>query len=245
MILAEHKTNPKYSIGKAKRKPLYEFTSTPGPIYSQDNCEYLKYHSDPKWKIGDSKRPPLYSNERYDYYNYPYDKDTDLGAIPKKWKHIPGGAATLEPRIKYDFTEKVPGPGRYEPNYEAQKPRDPSYPLGLKLKSASLSLSTGTGINVAPWSYDQSKVGSMSTHKNYPVFSFQKDKRKGLNQKIWTKNESYYLYSSIGTQIMTHKPTMPIESIGKQTREERNKCGMFKSMMERVPQSVRISMPKF
>ena len=78
MVLADYPTNPKYSIGKAKRKPLYEFTNTPGPIYLQDNTANLKYHSEQKWKIGDSKRPPLYTNERYDYYNYPYDETTDL-----------------------------------------------------------------------------------------------------------------------------------------------------------------------
>ena len=60
MVLADYPTNPKYSIGKAKRKPLYEFTNTPGPIYSQDNTANLKYHSEQKWKIGDSKRPPLF-----------------------------------------------------------------------------------------------------------------------------------------------------------------------------------------
>ena len=92
---------------------------------------------------------------------------------------------------------------------------------------------------------NQDKVDKLSVHKSFPVYSFQKDKRKGLNEKIWTKNESYYLYSSIGTQIMTHKPTMPIENIGKKTREKRNKTGVFKSMMERVPQSVKIPMPKF
>lgn len=246
MVLADYPTNPKYSIGKAKRKPLYEFTNTPGPIYSQDNTANLKYHSEQKWKIGDSKRPPLYTNERYDYYNYPYDETTELGAIKKKWKHIPGGAATLDPRIKYDFNEKVPGPGRYEPNYTTQLKREPAYHLGLKLNSgSSLSLSTGTGINVAPWTYNQDKVDKLSVHKSFPVYSFQKDKRKGLNEKIWTKNESYYLYSSIETQIMTHKPTMPIESIGNETREKRNKTGVFKFMMERVPQSVKIPMPKF
>ena len=43
MVLADYPTNPKYSIGKAKRKPLYEFTNTPGPIYLQDNTANLKY----------------------------------------------------------------------------------------------------------------------------------------------------------------------------------------------------------
>lgn len=179
MVLADYPTNPKYSIGKAKRKPLYEFTNTPGPIYSQDNTANLKYHSEQKWKIGDSKRPPLYTNERYDYYNYPYDETTDLGAIQKKWKHIPGGAATLDPRIKYDFNEKVPGPGRYEPNYTTQLKREPAYHLGLKLNSgSSLSLSTGTGINVAPWTLIKIRLISCQYIKVFLCIHFRRIRGK-------------------------------------------------------------------
>jgi hypothetical protein len=44
---------------------------------------------------------------------------------------------------------------------------------------------------------------------------------------------------------MTQKPTLPIQSIGKETRDGRINRGMFKSMMERQPQQIRINMPKF
>ena len=62
-----------------------------------------------------------------------------------------GGAPTLEPnRIRYDFTEKVPGPSRYDPDYrrESQCSKAPSYILGLKPGGCSLDMATGTGINV-------------------------------------------------------------------------------------------------
>lgn len=205
----------------------------------------MKYGSPPKWKIGNAKRPPLSSCERFEYYNYPYDESTDLATIPKRWNHVKGGAAALDPRIKYDFTEKVPGPGRYEPNYSTQGKRQPCYFLGMKLKSHSLSNSTGTGINVAPWTYNPDNVCALSQHREFPVYTFPKGHRKGLNEKVWTKNESYYLYSSIGNQIMTHKPTMPIESFTKASRDTQNKCGVFKSMMERQPTKISIPMPKF
>ena len=44
---------------------------------------------------------------------------------------------------------------------------------------------------------------------------------------------------------MTQKPTEPIQSLPKSTRDGRLKQGMFKSMMERQPQKIRIQMPKF
>lgn len=245
MILADFKTNPKYSIGKAKRKPLYESTIAPGPKYSTSNSGDLKFSKPPQWKIGDALRPGLYTNERYDYYNHPYDKETDLGALPKKWDKIPGGASCLAPKMIYDFNEKTPGPGRYEPKFEIQKKKMPSYYLGLKLKGNSVSLQTGTGINVAPWSYNQDNVTSLSQHREFPVYSFQKDKRKPLGDKVWTKNESYFVYSSMGNQVMAQKPTMPVESFTKSTRETRSKCGMFNSMLENQPTKISIPMPKF
>ena len=247
MILAEFPTNPKYSIGKSKRKPLHETTTTPGPNYSLENASDLKYSKPPKWKIGESLRPPLSSVERYEYYNFPYDESTDISKLPKKWDTVKGGAPTLDPRIRYDFTEKVPGPGRYEPQYGAlsKMRKSPSYVLGQRLKSNALALQTGTGINVAPWTYSQDKVRKLSQHKEFPVYSFQKDERKGLNERVWTKNETYYVYSSIGQQIMTHKPTLPIRSFEKASREKENNRGVFKAMMERSPQKVAIAMPKF
>ena len=47
---------------------------------------------------------------------------------------------------------------------------------------------------------------------------------------------------TVRKQIMSN---LALAYFKKETREKRNKTGMFKSMMERVPQSVRIPMPKF
>ncbi len=160
-----------------------------------------------------------------------------------------GGAPTLDPRIRYDFSEKVPGPGRYEPNYrsKSQVMRAPTYVLGIKGNANSLDLKTGTGKNVAPWTYikNRDEVLSLSQHPRFAKYSFQKAERKGPEQKLWTKNESYYMYSSFGNQIMTQKNTEPIQSMTKSTRDGRLKCGVFKSMMERQPTSIRIPLPKF
>ena len=132
MVLGNIKTEPQYSIGKAKRPPIYQIIKTPGPIYSQEKGSNIKFSKPPEWKIGTGNRSPLYSNEIYNFYKYPYDQNSDLSLIPKKWESVKGGAPTLEPRIRYDFTEKVPGPGRYDPNYrsKSQCRTAPSYVLG-------------------------------------------------------------------------------------------------------------------
>ena len=82
----------------------------------------------------------------------------------------------MDPKNRYDFSEKTPGPGRYDPKYESQKPRMPCYFLGIKTSQNSpLDLKTGTGKNVAPWTYNQDKVSKLSGHRDFPVYSFQNE----------------------------------------------------------------------
>ena len=247
MIPSQKPTEPQYSIGKSLRKPLTEFTNTPGPIYSQTAYSNLKYSKNPSWKIGNGKRAPLYSNEIFPYYNRLYREENDLSKMNKKWDKIIGGAIDLEPRIKYDFRMNSPGPGRYEPNYEKNSKikKNPSYVLGLKNYKNSLILNNGTGVNVAPWTYNQNNIEQLSHHKKNPCYSFQQSLRKDLSHKNFSKNETYFNYSSFGEQIMTKKPTMPRESFTKSTREGRLKCGIFRNMMERSPSCINIRMPKF
>ena len=56
MVLANIRTEPMYSMGKASRRPIYEIIKTPGPIYSHDNLANLKFNKPPEWKISDGKR---------------------------------------------------------------------------------------------------------------------------------------------------------------------------------------------
>ena len=247
MVLGTLKTEPKYSIGKASRRPIYDIIKTPGPIYSHLKGSNIKFDKPPEWRIGTSQRTPLNNGEIYNYFKHPYDKNSDISLIPKLWENIKGGAPTLEPRIRYDFTEKVPGPGRYEPQYKSksQCKTSPSYILGIKPKGCSIDTPTGTGINVAPWTYKNEKFEALSQHPKFAKYSFQKAQRKGLEQRLWTKNESYFVYSSFGNQIMTKKNSEPIQSMTKSTRDGRLKCGVFKSMMERQPKPIKIPLPNF
>ena len=127
--------------------------------------------------------------------------------MPKIWTKVKGGAMPLEARIKYDFRETVPGPGRYEPSYKLTKPKSYKYFIGEKFKTLTLNLLTGTDKMVGPGKYDivysmndlignSKKDGKKvnwgkkfaevkrnkytSIHQVPPVWSFIKDKRKEL-----------------------------------------------------------------
>ncbi len=102
---------------------------------------------------------------------------------------------SLEPRIKYDFKEGVPGPGRYEPNVQPVKPKNPAYILGEKATNHALDLQIGTNALVGPGHYDVVNSKKTSRHVEPATWTFGNDKRKGLNYKCFTKNETYYQYS--------------------------------------------------
>ena len=255
LILATEKTNPIYGIGTADRfnsssgflQNIKTHKNFPAPnAYNTTDPEFYKYKTSSKWKIGKSERKPLNTNERYSYFNHKYEEKDDLSKIPKKWNKPLYGIIGTEPRIKYNFRETTPGPGRYDPTFK-NKIKYPSYYLGEKTKfNDPLYIHTGTNKNVGPGKYNIDPSDKLrSTWTNLPKYSIGNGKRKELGNKKWTKNETYYMYSSFGDQIQTKKRSEPRTKEGKSTRFIESKRGVFKSMMERQPVSIRIAMPKF
>ena len=152
-----------------------------------------------------------------------------------------GGSIGLAPRIKYNFTEHTPGPGRYEPNYKITKPKTPSYYVGEKVV-----IDTKKDFYPGPgqyYIYNADKT--LSKWKNMPMYRFGLSRRRELKNPKWTKNETFYIYSSMGDQIMTKKRTEARPKEGKSTRTIEQKRGVFKSMMERQHIPVRIPMLHF
>ena len=176
----------------------------------------------------------------------------------------------LEARIKYDFREATPGPGRYDPSLKLTKPHSYTYIMGEKYKTLTLNLLTGTDKVVGPGKYDivysmNDLVGNSkkekirdwgkklaqvkrnkytSIHHDAPIWSLGKAKRKELYNKTWTKNETYEIYSCVGDQIRTHKRSEPKINIGKSTREKEKIRGVFANTMDRIPSKVSIPLPK-
>jgi hypothetical protein len=167
--------------------------NTPGPIYEVN--DKFKYKKPSNWKIGTGQRPPIYSTEKFEYFDHVYDEKHDLAKSEKRWKKTKGGAMSLEPRIKYDFREGVPGPGRYEPDLKPIREKAPAYFLGEKNNFNSLNLMTGTNDIVGPGAYDVVESKKTSKHTELPKWTIGNDIRKGLNLKTWTKNETYHVYS--------------------------------------------------
>ncbi len=137
----------------------------------------------------------MHRGEHFEYYDHKYDEKYDFAKVPKKWKTIKGGAISLEPRIKHDYREQAPGPGRYEPTIKFSKPKSPSYFLGERTNMNSLDLITGTNEIVGPGTYNTEAKIITSKHVDEPKWTIGRDKRKGMNYKTWTKNETYHLYS--------------------------------------------------
>lgn len=218
----------------------------PGPDYNVPDVSKYKYSTSHKWRIGSAKqRPPLNYQEKYEYFNH-VDTGKEEEKNPKKWKnHIVGGAMNLEPRVKYDFREKTPGPGRYEPKIKSVRPKSPAYFIAEKTNASSIKMLVGTNENVGPGKYRVESAKYTSKHTLYPKYTIGKDKRKPLYNKNWAKNETYYMYHSCGNQVMSKKRTEPIINVGKSTRDREKKRGTFQSMMERQPTRIRIQMPKF
>ena len=219
--------------------------NTPGPKYNVPEVSSYKFENSHKWRIGTAIRRPLNNGEKYEYYNHIYKQKDDLSRFPKKWGKTVGGAIGLDPRIKYDYREKTPGPGRYTPSMKSIKPKSAKYFIGEKTGYSALNLMIGTNKEVGPGKYRPESAIYHSHHQRFPIYSFTKDKRKPLNPKPWTKSESYWIYSSMGNQVQSKKKTEEMVKIGKSTREREKKRGTFKSMMERQPMSIKIAMPKF
>jgi len=203
----------------------------------------FKYHIDPEWGFGSGERPPINKTEKYEYFNHPYHEEFDFSKVNKRWKKPIGGALSIEPRIKFDFKETAPGPGRYEPDIRASTQKSPTYKFGAKTSLNSLNLLVGTNEFVGPGSYKVESAGFTSIHDNIPKQSFTKDKRKGLNNKVFTKNETYHLYSSQGMQIDSRKSSSPRSSFNISDKDKSLKLGMFPQHMSKMPTKIRIEHP--
>ena len=103
----------------------------------------------------------------------------------------------------------------------------------------------GTNEIVGPGAYKVEKAGFTSIHEIPPKYTMPKDKRKGLNNKVFTKNETYYLYSSCADQVYSEKTSVPKLSFSKADRDKGKKVGMVPSTMSKMPTKVRIEHPKF
>lgn len=241
-----------YSFSKAERFAVTGDTitapkNTPGPQYVMPEVTKYKFDNSQKWRIGTAKRKPPNNNEKYAYFNHVYNEKEDLSKYPKKFNRTLGGAIGTAARIKYDFREKTPGPGRYNPSLKCTRPKTAQYFIAEKTGNSALNIMTGTNKDVGPGKYRPESAIYYSHHPKFPKYSIGKAERPPLNPSSLTKNAGYgkFVYSSIGKQVQSKKKSEEEVIIGTSTREREKKRGMFTSMMERRPMSIKIAMPKF
>ncbi len=107
-----------------------------------------------------------------------------------------------------------------------------------------MELLVGTNNLIGPGAYKPEDSKKPSNHANFPKWTIGDSKRKGLNLKVWTEQETYAVISSVGNQAMSRKKTEPMVKMGKSTRDTVKKLGMFPTMMSKQPTRVRIEHPK-
>ena len=92
-----------------------------------------------------------------------------------------------------DLSESSPGPGRYNPELDYTKVKNPTYFIGQKNDhTSSLNVRTGTSNLVGPGSYKVSQSAQfISDKQSPPKWSFPQNKRPDLGQKVFTKNETF------------------------------------------------------
>ena len=93
-----------------------------------------------------------------------------------------GGSINLEPKIKYDYRENSPGPGRYEPSLYLTKPRGFHYIFGEKLGTFSIKNLCGTNEMVGPSSYKMEQTKDIEIVINYKESFLYQNERKRLNE---------------------------------------------------------------
>ena len=107
-------------------------------LYSPASPVFYKFSHPPKWGFSKSERQNNIKNNRYAYYDKPFDKENDEKNKNKKWdSHIIGGDIGNDERFlvnKNYFKEAVkPGPGNYNPNYNYYKYKQYNYGyMGIK-----------------------------------------------------------------------------------------------------------------
>ena len=194
-------------------------------LYSPASPVFYKFSHPPKWGFSKSERQNNIKNNRYAYYDKPFDKENDEKNKNKKWdSHIIGGDIGNDERFlvnKNYFKEAVkPGPGNYNPNYNYYKYKQYNYGY-MGIKSEDNSQNEDEDKDERKYYNIDCQIGSnINNYKfsNSPKFVFGTSKRD-LNKKNGSKiHESYLKYSSFGEQIMTQKDTRPIYSFGKQDR---------------------------
>lgn len=123
----------------------------------------------------------------------------------------------------------------------------PKYSLGGRRSNdpGVLNNATSTPEAVGPATYMIEGATKLDKWKQASKWSFPQANRRDLSNKAYDRHQTYDKRESIGPQYISRKRTAPQHKFGNETREGRQKSGMFQSSMTQQQAHIRLPHPKF
>lgn len=123
----------------------------------------------------------------------------------------------------------------------------PQYSLGSRReeKGGVLTNVTSTTEVVGPNTYLTERVTALDKWKNPASWSFGHGNRQDLYGKTNERYQTYSMQTSMGLQPLSIRKSSGGFKIGNETRDGRQKTGIFKSAMTQPPVKIHIAHPAF
>ena len=134
----------------------------------------------------------------------------------------------------------------YYPEHPEYK-SSPRYTLGKRSENGAgvLTNLTSTPSEVGPGSYISESVTNLAKWKQPSKWSFAQAGRRDLYGKTNDRYQTYDIRSSIGCQPLSTKRSLPQFKMPQETRDGRQKTGIFASAMTQPPVKIHIPHPSF
>eukprot|EP00830_Metopus_es_P006761 TRINITY_DN16402_c0_g1_i1.p1 TRINITY_DN16402_c0_g1~~TRINITY_DN16402_c0_g1_i1.p1 ORF type:complete len:233 (-),score=52.04 TRINITY_DN16402_c0_g1_i1:58-756(-) len=213
---------------------------SPGPVYQTTGDH--KYQSHPLWGFGTAKKDLLSIKPPY-YEEAISDDPVQADLVRKERIKAP----------KFGTAPKFPvvvGSKSADHQYYPERPdfkKAAKYSLGSRRENEPgvLTVVTSTPETVGPSTYMPENVEAVSKLKQSSKWTFPQSQRQELYMKKDDKHQTYDTRRAIGKQAVSTKKSAPTVKIGSETRESRQKAGMFKGGMTQQPIKVHLPHPTF
>ena len=166
-------------------------------LYNLPPTNLYKYPILPKFSFGKGLRDLQKPIKKYDFYKLNYVKRVDAENIEKKWRNrIVGGNIGIEDRFVEDkklyYDSILPGPGKYNPDYESFKFKQNKYGyMGIKISEDQKNLKTDRPKNISFNAYNiKHLIGSKSYNNILKGKSKNKITIKNIGKKLLKKDKN-------------------------------------------------------
>jgi len=104
---------------------------------------------------------------------------------------------------------------------------------------------TSTPETVGPATYMSENVTKVDKWKQTSKWTFPQANRQELYMKKDDRHQTYDTRRAVGKQALSTKKSAPQFKIGSETRDSRQKTGMFKGAMTQQPVKIHLPHPTF